>query len=1461
LSALSGFGSLQLSPFVLALLAKGTLVLLFASVLNLALRRASASARHMVWLLTLATLLALPVLTALLPRWDLPVLPRTAVPARPARLEPALGPVQPLMRFVAAMPAPASMPSMPDDIAPVFSRSPQDRVQYVPNQPSSITWQSWLVAIWIAGVVLGLLRFAAGTVNVWNTTRHAQRIDDDLWLAQLDEAARGQSLRRDVVLRRTSALSVPVVWGWRRPVVLVPVDSDFWSDDRRRAILQHELAHVARYDCVAQTIAALAQALYWPHPLVWWAVRQMRREAERACDDRVLASGTGAPEYAEYLLDAVRRLRAAPWLSASTSAVVERTHLGDRLLALLDDRLTRTAVSRRTVALATLSALGAAAAVAALQPSVRAAAAEALRAAAGPVASAPASPASPTPIAGRAAESLALSGTVKTPDGKPAAGALVEAWSRDDPFAPGPRSDRTDAKGEFHLPVSTRVPRVMRVQLVPFAPQTVERMVPGTPIVVTLTPGSFVAGIVRDAATRQPIEGARVAPARGWSTTDSDPGPMARTDSSGRFRLQGLPLGASQIEVVAAGFGSQALRVTAGRGDIQFFLNPGTEITGSVIDSRGRPVRGALASADDGVGLQARSAPPTDERGRFSVGGLVPGTYRLVVRHPEFAPLLQAGIVVELGAPARVDVRLEPALRIVGRLVDADEKPVTGRVFLQAFNGADVPMSLAAQVATAVEAGGGFVLNGVPRGTLALGIRPRGHLPTRMEVSAPAKEAVLDLGNIRLESGLIIRGSVRDRQGAPIANAKVSTRQENREALAASEADGTFILNGLPEGPRRVSVSAEGFAPAELEADAGGRSVKVVLDAEAVVAGTVVDESGRSLDTFRALLYTEGPERSGRLTATPQGDDGRFRITAVPPGTYVLDIQAGSYADRSLPAVHAAAGQVTDLGRIVLASGGLVRGSVVDATGAAIAGALVSLDDSRSVFRRVRFGGSGEEREAWSDADGRFELRGLPYGAVPLKATHPRFAPSANVEIQVPTGTDAAEVRFTLLAGGRIEGTAVARDGQPFAGFVLTFPSFVQSPVRADGTFALDHMATGRRTVHLMAGSAGTFDGVLSKEIDVRDGETTTVDFRVRDVLVSGTVTRGGKPVAQQEVRVSPSNGAQMKMGMSALAVPAAAGPQRLKGVTAADGSYALLAPEAGRYSASVTSLAEPAGRSSGVAAPELDVPDADSVRFDIALPAALLMGSVVEQSSGRPIAEARVKAVPPGGASRGGGATTGADGRFRLALDPGTYDIRIEATKFVALATDLVIGEETLERAFELARGVTVKGQAVASGQGVGGATVAALAGGRTIARSESLPGGAFELSVLSDEPYQLLAAHDRGFALASAPTGAEPVRLRLDPGTLVSLRFRDQDGGPVSKTFVRFDLVRWNQVQVGAAQWGPYGYAITTNTEGVLDIMLPRGDVELTASAQSRKLRGSVHLSIDGVPVSMDVTLQRTD
>jgi beta-lactamase regulating signal transducer with metallopeptidase domain len=67
---------------------------------------------------------------------------------------------------------------------------------------------------------------------------------------------------------------LPLTFGAIAPTIIVPASADEWTADRRWAVLLHELAHVARRDCLVQRIAAFTCALYWPHPGVWWAARR-----------------------------------------------------------------------------------------------------------------------------------------------------------------------------------------------------------------------------------------------------------------------------------------------------------------------------------------------------------------------------------------------------------------------------------------------------------------------------------------------------------------------------------------------------------------------------------------------------------------------------------------------------------------------------------------------------------------------------------------------------------------------------------------------------------------------------------------------------------------------------------------------------------------------------------------------------------------------------------------------------------------------------------------------------------------------------------------------------------------------------------------------------------------------------------------------------------------------------------
>ncbi len=149
-----------------------------------------------------------------------------------------------------------------------------------------------------------------------------------------------------------------MTWGWRRPIVLLPPDAEHWSTERRLLVLRHELVHVKRGDYVTQLLGQGAVALYWFHPLVWFAARRLRIERERACDDAVLTLGTRASTYATHLLAIASSIHANPIGAATSIPMARRSQLEGRLMAILDPHIRRVAArATATVVVALLATL------------------------------------------------------------------------------------------------------------------------------------------------------------------------------------------------------------------------------------------------------------------------------------------------------------------------------------------------------------------------------------------------------------------------------------------------------------------------------------------------------------------------------------------------------------------------------------------------------------------------------------------------------------------------------------------------------------------------------------------------------------------------------------------------------------------------------------------------------------------------------------------------------------------------------------------------------------------------------------------------------------------------------------------------------------------------------------------------------------------------------------------------
>jgi beta-lactamase regulating signal transducer with metallopeptidase domain len=349
------------------LLLRASLLLALAWLGALAVRRAGGSAamRHQVWLAAMAALLLLPLAAWLAPPLDLPILPGGASPP-PAS-----------SAGTAAAPAFAGSAA----VAPPFDLA------------------GLLRAVYLLGLAALLARILFGYALLARLWRRAAPVTEPGWRAELERLARTLRLGRPVGLRAAPGLATPMSWGLRSPRILVPADALSWPAELRRAVLLHELAHVARRDSLSRAAAACICALYWFHPAIWYAARRLRLEQEHACDDLVLAQGAKASFYARSLLE-VAAGRGAPPASLCV-AMARPSELEQRLRAIIGGGARQR--SSRSFALGVAGAALAATLLAAALSPVAAGGAAAARGA-GPRAALPALPAPPPPPAMRAPE-------------------------------------------------------------------------------------------------------------------------------------------------------------------------------------------------------------------------------------------------------------------------------------------------------------------------------------------------------------------------------------------------------------------------------------------------------------------------------------------------------------------------------------------------------------------------------------------------------------------------------------------------------------------------------------------------------------------------------------------------------------------------------------------------------------------------------------------------------------------------------------------------------------------------------------------------------------------------------------------------------------------------------------------------------------------------------------------------
>jgi TonB family protein len=321
---------------------KSTVVLGAAWLAAWALRGRSAALRHLVWTAAATAVLALPFLSA--------SLPALRVPASGGLL-----PFDPAVVFQVT--SFAAEPSSSSLLPPGTARR-------ATNAPRYSDWRIWLMLLWAAGAAASFARMLAAFIAMWRVQRAARPFPDDGLAGAL---AQSLGIRHPVRVLESRPGAMPMTFGLLRPAVFMPPEAAAWSEERRRMVLLHELAHVRRGDAATHLLARTALSLNWWNPLAWSAWRGFLKERERSTDDLVLNAGARASDYAGLLLEVARTMQSAPATAWAAVAMARRSQLEGRLLAILDSGVKRRAPGRMAALAATLLAIAAVALFAAMQ--------------------------------------------------------------------------------------------------------------------------------------------------------------------------------------------------------------------------------------------------------------------------------------------------------------------------------------------------------------------------------------------------------------------------------------------------------------------------------------------------------------------------------------------------------------------------------------------------------------------------------------------------------------------------------------------------------------------------------------------------------------------------------------------------------------------------------------------------------------------------------------------------------------------------------------------------------------------------------------------------------------------------------------------------------------------------------------------------------------------------------------
>lgn len=173
-----------------------------------------------------------------------------------------------------------------------------------------------IVILWILGLLFFTLRLVGGLGYLSYLKKNHVAPITEVWQTKVDAIAKSIRLSKPVQVLESAIVEVPMVLGYFKPVILMPVGAfNNLSPEQVEAVLAHEMAHIVRNDFLYNILQSLVETLFYFNPAVWWLSSVVRTERENCCDDVAISVCGNSLQYAKTLVALQEMNLRAPALS------------------------------------------------------------------------------------------------------------------------------------------------------------------------------------------------------------------------------------------------------------------------------------------------------------------------------------------------------------------------------------------------------------------------------------------------------------------------------------------------------------------------------------------------------------------------------------------------------------------------------------------------------------------------------------------------------------------------------------------------------------------------------------------------------------------------------------------------------------------------------------------------------------------------------------------------------------------------------------------------------------------------------------------------------------------------------------------------------------------------------------------------------------------------------------------